>query len=81
MKNSRRHNAGRIFAAGFGLMVLAAGAGWLGRSLGVLPESFEPLKYICPACLALFGLWIIVKQFLGGSENRSGVGEARNAQM
>jgi len=81
MKNSRRRNAGRIFAAGFGLMILAVGAGWLGRSLGILPENFEPLKYICPACLALFGLWIIVRKLVGGDGTRSGGKEAHDAQM
>ncbi len=81
MKNNRRRSAGRIFAAGFGLMILAVGAGWLGKSLGVLPENFEPLKYICPACLALFGTWIIIKQFIGGRQDREEGKEARNVQM
>ncbi len=81
MKNNRRRSAGRIFAAGFGLMILAVGAGWLGKSLGILPESFEPLKYICPACLALFGAWIIIKQFIGGRREREEGKEARNVQM
>lgn len=81
MKNNRRRNAGRIFAAGFGLMLLAVGAGWLGKSLGILPESFEPLKYVCPACLALFGLWIIVKQFIRRGGSHADGGEARNVQV
>ncbi len=64
MDNKQISKPGNFFSAGFGVFVLAVGIVWLGKLLGIVPVDFDILKYICPACLILFGAWIIFGRYI-----------------
>jgi drug/metabolite transporter superfamily protein YnfA len=78
MEKKSKHRYGRVFSAGFGLLVVAVALTWLGQVAGIVPAHFDPLAYACPACMAIFGVWIVAAQFLRKSGND---GEGRDVQM
>ncbi len=81
MKNNRQVKSGRLIGAGFGLMILAVGLTWLGKSAGIVPADFEPLKFACPACVALFGAWIVYGQFVRKGARNGDEKEERDVQV
>ncbi len=81
MGKRRKHRTDRLFTAGFGLVMLAVGLTWLGKSAGLLSAEFNPLKYACPACMALFGVWIIISQMRKKTGESDESQEGRNVQM
>jgi uncharacterized membrane protein len=71
MNNNQISKSGNLFSTGFGLIVLAVGIVWLGKSLGMIPLDFNIIKYICPACLILFGIWIIAEHYVKKNQKQS----------
>ncbi|MBP7736440.1 MAG: hypothetical protein KA369_10750 [Spirochaetes bacterium] len=80
MREKREHVESRFFSAAFGVIIIAVGLGWLLQTIGVLPEGFEILNYVCPVCIVLLGMRILIGHTTKGNNNQK-IMENTNVKM
>lgn len=80
MREKREHAENRFFSAAFGVIIIAVGLGWLLQTIGVLPEGIEILNYVCPICIVLLGMRIVMGHTTKGNNNQK-IMENTNVKM
>lgn len=80
MKEKREHAENRFFSAAFGIIIIAVGLVWLLQTIGVLPEGIEILNYVCPICIVLLGMRILMGHTTKGNNNQK-IMENTNVKM
>lgn len=71
----------KLFSAAFGVIIIAVGLVWFLQAIGVLPEEIKVLNYVCPICLVLVGVRIMMGHGANGNSIKQKIMEDYNGKM
>ena len=81
MKVKEDHAENKYFSAAFGIIIAAAGLAWFLQAIGVLPEEIKVLNYVCPICVVLVGVRIMMGHVAKGNSNKQQILEDTDGKM